>query len=256
MFIDTHAHLDFPDYDSDREKVIGRTKEEGIDYIINVGATLQGSRASLELAQKYDFIYAAAGIHPHHAQEIDEKKLKELEGLAASSKVIAIGETGLDFFKNLSPHDAQEKLFRSSIRIAGKLNLPLIIHSREASEDTLRILNEEKANICGAVLHCYSYPFAIAEQILRMGFYISVAGQVTFPKSQGLRDVVSRIPLEKMLLETDCPFLAPQKFRGKRNEPGYVRYIAEELSRVYGRGIEEIAAITSQNAKRLFGLGK
>lgn len=254
MFIDTHAHLDFPDYDSDREEVIRRTLDEGIDYIINVGSSIGGSRASLELAGRYDFIYSAVAVHPHHAQEIDEKSLNELEEMASSPKVVAIGETGLDFYKNLSSAESQEKLFKYSIGLARKFTLPIIIHSREAAEDTLRILREEKAEEVAGVLHCYSYPWHVAEEILQMGFYISVAGQVTFPKSRTLREVVKRIPVDRMLLETDCPFLAPQDFRGKRNEPGYVKYIAMELSRIYGLSIEEIASITSQNAKKIFKL--
>jgi len=252
MFIDTHAHLDFPDYNPDRVEVIKRTQQEGIDYIINVGSSLEGSRRSVEFVQKYDFIYAAIAIHPHHSEEINKNSLKELEEMAALPKVVAIGETGLDFYKNLSAPPAQEKLFRYCIKLAHKFNLPIMIHSRDAADDTLRILKEEKAEELGGVLHCYSYPWAIAEQILNIGFYISVAGQVTFPKAHTLRDVVARIPLERMLLETDCPFLAPQKFRGKRNEPAYVKYIAEELSHIYGISIEDIAQITSQNAKKLF----
>jgi len=252
MFIDTHAHLDFPDYNPDREEVIKRTQEQGVDYIINVGATLEGSKRSLELAEKYDFIYAAIAIHPHHAGDADENILKELEELASCPKVVAIGETGLDFYRNLSEPQSQEKLFRYCIKLARKFSLPLIIHSREAGDDTLRILEEENVEELGGVLHCYSYPVDIAEKILNMGFYISVAGQVTFPKAQGLRDVVKKIPSERMLLETDCPFLAPQKFRGKRNEPAYVRYIAGELGNIYGLSIDDIANITSQNAKRLF----
>ncbi|MBL7170722.1 MAG: TatD family hydrolase [Candidatus Omnitrophica bacterium] len=250
--IDTHAHLDFPQYNQDREELIKRTQQEGIDYIINVGTTLAGSRRSIELAKKYDFIYASVAIHPHYAEEIDDQGLKDLEEIASSPKVVAIGETGLDFYKNLSSPQAQEKLFRWSIRCAQKLSLPLIIHSRDAAEDTLRILQEEKGEKLRGVLHCYSYPWPIAEKILQMGFYISVAGQVTFPKSQTLRDVVKGIPPERMLLETDCPFLAPQEFRGKRNEPAYVKYIARELSNIYGLSIKDIALITSQNAKKLF----
>ena len=254
MFIDTHAHLDFPDYNADREEVISRARQEGLDYLINVGSSLEGSRAALSLAKEYDFIYAAVGIHPHHAAEISEKELQELERLARSSKVVAIGETGLDYYKNLSPRKEQEELFRFSIRLARKLKLPLIIHSREAAQDTLRLLNEEKGEENSGVLHCYSYPWPIAEHILHMGFYISVAGQVTFPKAQNLREVVKKIPPERMMLETDCPFLAPQEVRGKRNEPAYVKYIAEELSQIYGLTLGDIGRITSLNARKLFKL--
>ncbi len=263
MFIDTHAHLDFPEYDSDREEVARRSLEEGVEHIINVGTSIEGSRRTLELAEKYDFISASIAIHPHHAGEVNPNTqdsgvgvdcLEELEKLASSQKVVAIGETGLDYYKNFSPREEQEKLFRNSIRLARKRGLPLIIHSRESSEDTLRILKEERGEESGGVMHCFSYPWHIAEQVLDMGFYISMAGQITFPKSQALREVVKKIPPEKMLLETDCPFLAPQKFRGKRNEPCYVKYIAEELSAIYGLSIDELAGITSQNAKRLFKL--
>lgn len=252
MFIDTHAHLDFPKYDSDRDEVISRAREGGIDYIVNVGSTLEGSRRSVELSRKYEFIYHAIAIHPHYAGKVDKQGLKELEELASSSEVRAIGETGLDYCKNLSSPEAQEELFRYCINLARKFNLPLIIHSRDSAEDTLRILKEENAHDLRGVLHCFSYPWSVAEKILEMGFYISVAGQLTFPTSSALRDTVKRIPVERMLLETDCPFLAPQKFRGKRNEPLYVKYIAEELSCIYGKSIEEIARITSQNAKELF----
>lgn len=254
MFIDTHSHLDFPDYKEDREEVISRARTEGLDYIINVGASLEGSRTALSLAEKYDFVYAAIGIHPHQAGEVSHNELGELEKLAQSKKVVAIGETGLDYYKNLSSREAQEKLFRYSIKLARNLKLPLIIHSREAAEDTLRILKEEKGEECGGVLHCYSYPWLIAEHILHLGFYISVAGQITFPKAQDLREVVKRIPPERMMLETDCPFLAPQAVRGKRNEPAHIKYIARELSQIYGLTLADIGRITSLNAKKLFKL--
>lgn len=255
MFIDTHAHLDFPEYSSDREGVISRARSEGVDFIINVGTTVEGSRASLELAGKYDFIYAAIAVHPHYAGDIEDRHLREMEEMGSSQKVVAIGETGLDFYKDISPRKTQEAIFRSFIRIARRLKLPLIIHSREASEDTLKILKEEKGEEYGGVLHCYSYPWSVAEHLLHMGFYISVAGQVTFPTSHALREVVKKIPPERMLLETDCPFLAPQPFRGKRNEPAYVKHIAHQLSQIYGLSTEDIARISTLNARHLFGLG-
>jgi len=270
LFIDTHCHLNFDPFDNDREAVIKRTKEEGIDYIINIGSDLESSRQSVDLSREHDFIYATVGVHPHHAQEVTPDVIADLKLLAqANNKVVAVGEVGLDYFRNLSPKDVQQKVFRGFIALAAELNLPLIIHDRDAHDDVLAILSD---NSCPGnrqkkksqentglkfkgVVHCFSGDEALAEEFIKLGFNISFTGNITFKKAEALREVVKAVPIEKILLETDAPFLAPQALRGKRNEPANVKYIAEEIARIKGLSVEDIARITSLNAKKLFSLG-
>lgn len=254
MFIDTHCHLDFNQFSTDREKVILRAREEGIGAIINVGTSLEGSRRSLQLAKKHDFIYAAVGIHPHEAESFPMESWGELEELTDKEKVVAIGETGLDYFRNYSSRTSQKELFRRQIRLAIKANLPLFVHSREADEDTIGILKEEGAN--QGVLHCFSSPVEMAADCIRLGFYISIAGQVTYPASSQLRKAIQEIPTNRLLIETDAPFLTPEERRGKRNEPALIKHTAVELANLYGLSLNDIARITTTNAQQLFGIGE
>ncbi len=254
--IDSHCHLDFDKFAGDRDEVISRAREEGVELIVNVGTSLEGSKKSLELAEKYAFIYAAVGIHPHQAEKVKEDDYRILEGLAKNDKVVAIGETGLDYYHHLAAPEKQKENFRRQIALAKKRKLPLIIHNREADEDTLSILKEEKAEEVGGILHCFSGSRALAQECLELGFYISVAGQITYPNAQSLREAVKELPTDRLLLETDSPFLAPQAQRGKRNEPAFVRYIAEELARLHHLSREDIFRITTGNAKHFLGIGK
>jgi len=250
--IDTHCHFDFPEFNSDRDSVIRRAKGEGIDYIINIGSSLEGSKRSVELSEQYDYIYATAGIHPHEADRYNKKDLETLEELARSEKVVAIGETGLDYYKNYSKPDNQKTLFASLVKLAKKLNLPLVVHNREAQDDTLRILKETLPQ--RVVVHCFSGNEYFLKECLDLGFFVSFTCNITYKKAGALRNLVKIAPLDKLMLETDAPFLPPEGFRGQRNEPAYVRFLASEIARIKEIGIEEVANVTTRNAKVFFNL--
>lgn len=252
MFIDTHCHLDFTDFDNDRNEVIERSRREGIDYLINIGSSLEGSARSVELSRLYDFIYASAGIHPHEADSFDDKALRKIEELASGEKVIAIGEIGLDYFKNYSKAENQRVLFQSLLKLACNLDLPVVIHSRNAQEDTLKILKEIPPK--KAVVHCFSGDSDFLSRCIALGFSVSFTCNITYKKAGDLRELVKRVPLERLLLETDCPFLPPEGLRGKRNEPLYVKHLAGEVAGLRQMSVEEVARITSDNAKRFFSL--
>jgi TatD DNase family protein len=250
--IDTHCHLDFPEYDFDRDEVIRRAKEKGIGYIINIGSSLEGSRRAVELSEKYDCVYATVGIHPHEADAFKSETLRELELLAKKEKVVAIGEIGLDYFKNYSKQENQRPLFITLIKLAKSLNLPLVIHSRQAHEETVKIL--KNAIPIKAVVHCFSGPPEFLNECLDLGFFISFTCNITYKKADNLRQLLELTPLEKLFLETDAPFLSPEGYRGKRNEPWFVQILAEEIAKVKGIGIEEVARVTTDNAKKFFNL--
>ncbi len=253
MFVDTHCHLDFEQFDPDREKLLGRLKEDGVDYIVNIGSSLKGSFDSVALAQKYPFVYAACGIHPHDADGASLQVIDQLKVLAHDKKVVAIGETGLDFFKNYSSKDNQLLLFPRLILLAKELRLPLVVHSRQASEDTLKILRQYMP--LSAVIHCFSGEMSFLKECLDLGFYVSFTCNITYKKAQNLRELVRFAPLERIFLETDAPYLSPEGLRGKRNEPSYVKFVAEEVSRIKGRSLEDVARITTLNAKSFFKIG-
>lgn len=251
--IDSHAHLDFSQFDGDREAVIARARQDGLVAIVNAGTSLECSRASVALADRVDFIYATVGIHPHGAKTATRAALDELRALASHPKVVAIGEIGLDFYRDLSPRDRQRQAFRQQIRLAVELGLPLVIHDRDAHAETLRILREEEAGRVGGVLHCFSGDLDMAREGIALGFLIAFGGPITYGGKKK-QDIAGRIPLEKILIETDCPFLTPVPHRGQRNEPAYVRHVAEKLARLRGISFEEAAAATTANAAGLFGL--
>ncbi|OEU77145.1 MAG: radical SAM protein [Desulfuromonadales bacterium C00003107] len=253
--IDTHAHLDNGRFEADRPQVIEAAKTAGVNHILTIGCDLDSSRASVELAASYPEIYAAVGIHPHAAREATDEAMIELKALAQQDKVVAIGEMGLDYYRDHCPHDIQQTAFRRQITLAIELGLPIIVHDREAHQDVLRILQEEQAQQVGGVLHCFSGDLAMAKACIELDFYISFPGTLTYPANQALRDVAEAISTDHLLLETDCPYLAPQSRRGKRNEPAFVRETAEELARIKGLSLEDIARTTCLNAFRLFGIG-
>lgn len=250
MLIDTHCHLDFPDFDADREEVIQRAKQEGVGCIINIGSSLRGSRAGVNLAKQYDFIYASIGIHPHEADKVDEELIKNIQQLSKEAKVVAIGEIGLDYYRGISSVKNQKQLFSTLLELAKSKSQPVIIHSRQAQEDTFKILKEK--SITYGVVHCFSGNEKFLSQYLDLGLYISFTCNLTYRKSENLRNLAKLVPLECLLLETDAPFLPPEGLRGKRNEPGYVKYLAEELARIKGVDMEEIARVTTANAQKLF----
>jgi len=254
MLIDTHAHLDMPEFDRDRNEVIKRAQDGGIDYIITVGIDLDSCRDAVRLSEQFEFVYAIVGMHPHNAKDVDEKSYNLLREYARHAKVRALGEMGLDFFRNHSPREVQLKRFGEQVALAREVRLPVVIHDRDAHRETLDILKEEKASEVGGVIHCFSGDYAMASACMDMGFYISVPGTVTFTKAQTLQEVVRRIPLERVLIETDCPFLAPVPFRGKRNEPAYVQYVARAIADIKKISFETVAEVTFQNACSVFGI--
>lgn len=254
--IDTHAHLDSGQFTADMEAVVARAGEAGISHILTIGCDLASSRASVAIAAAYPTIYAAVGIHPHDAGEADAGGLEELRRLASAPKVVAIGEIGLDFYRDRSPREVQRQSFRRQIGLARELGLPVIVHDREAHSEVLQILREERASEVGGVLHCFSGDLAMARACIELGFYISFPGTLTYPKNEAAREVVRGIPVDQILVETDCPYLAPQAQRGKRNEPAFVRYTAEAIAAIKGLTIDDVARITTLNAFNLFGIGE
>ena len=250
---DTHAHLDDERFDEDREQIIEQIKKDGISLIVNPGADMKSSRAAIKLAEKYDFIYAAVGIHPHDVKDITEADLIELEQMAKHEKVVAIGEIGLDYYYDNSPRELQREYFIKQIELANKLSLPIIIHSRDASMETYEILKEHKKDI-GCVLHCFSQSLEMAELYLKIGCHLSFAGPLTFKKSSKLKEVARNIPLDKIFIETDSPYLTPEPYRGRRNDPSKVRYVAEELSKLRAISVDKIAEITMNNAIEFFDI--
>jgi TatD DNase family protein len=251
-FIDTHCHLDFPEFDKDRPEVIQRAKDCGIAYLINIGSSLEGSKSSIELSRKYDFIYASVGIHPHQADGFNETSGNVLRELAKQDKVVAIGEIGLDYYKNYSTVENQKSVFVSLVKLAKDLGLPVIIHNRQAEEDILKILKE--ALPIKAVIHCFSADEKFLREVLDLGFYISYTCNITYKKAQNLRDLIKKTPLERMFLETDAPFLPPEGLRGKRNEPHQVKRLAQEIAEIKGMEVKEVARITTAGAKTFFNL--
>lgn len=254
MIIDTHAHLDVNRFDKDRDKVLQRAEQNGVKLIINVGFDGHSSQKAVKLAERYDMIYAAVGIHPHDAKKADDETYEMFYNFASHPKVVALGEMGLDYYRNLSPKKLQQEVFRTQISLAKEVDLPIIIHDRDAHGDTLKIMKEEKVSRVGGVLHCFSGSSEMALQCIEMGFYISFAGPVTYPNARRLRKVVEDVPMERMLIETDCPWLSPQPMRGKRNEPAYVKHVAEKISEIKGVSVEKVVDITTKNAKELFRL--
>jgi TatD DNase family protein len=256
MLVDSHAHLDLPEFGPDLPRVIQRATESGVTTILTVGIEPASCRKALEIAEAYPHIFAIIGIHPHNAAEVGEKDLADLQDLARHPKVRAWGEIGLDFYRNLSPPAIQKERFRQQIQIGKELGLPLVIHSRSATQETIAILQEEGVGEQGGVIHCFSGDEETAQIYLDMGFVVSIPGVITFNKAQGLREVVKGLPPEGFIIETDAPFLAPVPYRGKRNEPAFVRYTAETIARIRGQDISEVAANTTANARRVFNINE
>lgn len=251
MLVDSHAHLDSPKFDDDREAVIERAKEAGVELIVNVGFNRETIPTTIALAEKYDMIYAAVGWHPQDAVDMKPDDLDWLEELCRHPKVRAIGEIGLDYYWDTSPRDVQERVFREQIRLARRLGKPIIIHNRDATGDVVRILREEKAADVGGIMHSFSSSPEIARECVKMNFYISFGGPVTFKNAVQPKESLAAVPLERLLIETDCPYLTPHPFRGKRNEPAHVRLVAEAAAAIKQVTVEEIARITAENARKI-----
>lgn len=254
MLTDTHTHLNAPQFDEDRHEVIARARESGISRIINVGFNRETIPTSIALAEQYDFIYSTVGWHPQDAKDMTPEDLAWIEQLCSHDKVVAIGEIGLDYYWDTSPKDVQDRVFREQIRLARKLNMPIVIHNRDAHQDIIRVLREEKAAEVGGVMHCFSGSWETAKMCLDMNFYISFGGPVTFKNARQPKEVLEKVPLDRLLIETDAPYLTPHPFRGKRNETAYVKLVAETAAQIKGLTLEELAHATTKNAVTLFGL--
>ncbi|KML41499.1 MULTISPECIES: TatD family hydrolase [Bacillaceae] len=254
MFFDTHAHLNAEQYNEDLQEVIDRALSEGISNIVVVGFDRPTIEKAMELTEQYEFIYACVGWHPVDAIDMTEEDLLWIEELSSHPKVVALGEMGLDYYWDKSPKDIQKEVFRKQIRLAKKVKLPIVIHNRDATSDIVEILKEEGAGEVGGIMHCFSGSPEIAQECVDMNFYISLGGPVTFKNAKKPKEVADVIPLEKLLIETDCPYLTPHPHRGKRNEPSYVKLVAEQIAEIKGLSTEEVAQATTENAKKLFGI--
>ena len=255
--VDTHCHLDWNSFDPDRQAVIDRAAQAGVRRMITIGVDLASSRRAVEIAEQQAGVYAAVGVHPNDCADFDTTLLQEIRRLARHPKVVAIGEIGLDYYWQKVDHDTQARAFRAQLELAAEIDKPVIIHSRAAASDVVALLEDatQRAARITGTLHSYFDDLEIARRVFAIGFYIGVTGPITFKKSDRERAIIRQVPLERLLLETDAPFLTPHPHRGKRNEPAYVRQIAETIARARAQPVEEIARQTTQNAERLFSLG-
>ena len=255
MLIDTHCHLDFPEFNNDRDAVLSRAAAAGVNVIINVGSSLRGSREAVNLAGQYENVFASVGIHPHDAKDCDAKALEEIGKLAAGDKVVAIGEIGLDYYRNLSLPEVQIGVFRNFLKVALEAHKPVIIHSRQAETETLSILRDfGLKNLKGVVVHCFSGNLDFLKKCLDLGFFVSFTCNITYKKAEALREIVSFVPLDKMFLETDAPFLPPEGKRGKRNESSYMVALAEAVAGIKRIDLDKVCFETTNNAIKFFGL--
>lgn len=254
MLIDSHAHLTMPQFDKDRDAVIHRAYKAGLVHIVTIGTDIADCHKAVALAEAYDSISVTVGVHPHDVKRIGNNTYAQLRRLATHEKVVAIGEIGLDFYRNLSPQEEQREHFRRQLRLAREVELPVVVHDRNAHQEVASILQEEGASAVRGVIHCFSGDWEMAQSCLEMGFYISIPGTVTFKGSDAYSAMVRKVPTERLLVETDCPFLTPHPFRGKRNEPAHVRYVAEKVSKIKDIDAAKLGEITAHNAIDLFGL--
>ena len=255
MFIDSHAHIQLDRFDSDRSVVIERAKNSQVSIILVVGFDISTSHLAVELADRYDHIYATVGLHPHDAKRFTPQTLREIALLAEHPKVVALGEMGLDYHRNLSPKSVQKRVFEEQLDLATQLDLPIVVHNRNAFDDILSIL-ENRPQLTGGVLHCFSENTKSMDRVIDVGFHIGIGGPVTYKKSQDLKQVVKVMPADSFLIETDCPWLAPQLRRGKRNEPAYITEIATKIAELRQVTIESVGQTSSQNFRKLFSIEK
>lgn len=253
MIFDTHSHYDDEQFDEDRDELLKSMDKNGVGMIVNVGASLKGCRDSIELAEKYPFIYAAAGVHPDEVGTLNNETFSWLEEQCDHDKVVAVGEIGLDYYWDHESHDLQKEWFMKQLDLAERKNLPVIIHSRDAAADTLEIMKKYENKVRG-VIHCFSYSVELAKEYIKMGFYIGIGGVVTFKNAKKIKEVVEAVPMENIVLETDCPYLAPVPNRGTRNSSVNIHYVAEEIAALKGITKEEVIRITEKNAKKLYNL--
>lgn len=252
MIFDTHAHYDDGQFDEDREELLASMAENGVGTIVNVSASYASCERVTDMVRDYPFLYAAVGVHPDEVGDLNEESFARMKALFTREKVVAVGEIGLDYYWDKESHEIQKKWFIRQLELAGELGLPVVIHSREAAADTMEIMKRYAKGLKG-VIHCYSYSREMAKEYVKMGFYIGVGGVVTFKNARKLKETVEEIPLASIVLETDCPYLAPVPYRGKRNHSAYIRYVAEEVARLKGLSCEEVIRQTEKNAKELYG---
>ncbi|MDD2586337.1 MAG: TatD family hydrolase [Syntrophomonadaceae bacterium] len=252
MLIDTHAHLQDEQYKEDLQDVLKRAEDAGLEKIICVGYDYASSCQALELARKIPQVYAVVGVHPHDSQELNEEILAKLFEMAKDPRVVAIGEIGLDFYRDLSPREDQRKAFIAQIKLAQELYKPIVIHDRDAHQEVMDIIKKEKAGRSEGIMHCFSGFLPMAIDLMKQGFYISFAGPLTFKNAKKTVEVAAKMPQDRILIETDCPYLSPEPFRGKRNEPARVSYIAAKLAEIRQKSVKEITYITSLNARKVF----
>ena len=254
MLFDSHAHYDDEKFDVDRVELLKKINEEGVTYIINVGADLKSSVSSVELSKQFNFIYASVGVHPHEAKSMDDKTIDQLALLSKNKKVVAFGEIGLDYYYDNSPRDLQKYWFAKQLDLAAELKLPVIIHIRDAYEDAMEVIKKSKPRDKEGVIHCFSGSVETAKLFLNQGFTLSVGGVLTFKNARKVREVVAYIPEDMILIETDCPYMSPEPHRSKRNHSGYLKYVAEKMAEIKGISFEETAYKTLVNAKRVFNI--
>ena len=252
MIFDTHAHYDDEAFDKDRDMLLASMAENGVKYIVNVGASPEGTRAAAALSEKYGMIYSAAGIHPDHTVDLDDTLMAELRDLAKKPKTVAIGEIGLDYYWDASPREIQKEAFIRQLDLAKDLDLPVNIHSRDAAQDTFDIIRDHHAGTTGGIIHCFSGSAEMAREYVKLGYYIGVGGVVTFKNGKTLKKVVAEIPLERIVTETDCPYLAPVPYRGKRNDSRYIAYVIDEIAAIRGLDRRETEDLLFQNAMRVY----
>lgn len=254
MIFDTHAHYDDDAFDEDRDVLLSGMGEQNVEYIVNVGASMASSERSIKLAEKYPFVYAAVGVHPDEVGELDEEKFEKLRKWTSHEKVKAVGEIGLDYYWDKEKHDLQKHWFMRQMELASEVKLPMIVHSREAAKDTLDMVIAAKPLNLSGIIHCYSYSVEQAREYLNMGYYIGIGGVVTFKNAKKLKEVAEYTPLSQIVLEADCPYLAPTPFRGKRNDSSKIAYVAEELAAIKQVPVEEVIRITNENGRRLYNI--
>jgi len=251
MIFDTHSHYDDKQFEDDRETLLASMPSKGVGTIVNVSASYDSCKYAVSLAHQYPFIYAAVGIHPDEVGSLDEEKFAKMKELFREDKVVAVGEIGLDYYWDNEPHEVQREWFIRQLQLARELDLPVIIHSREAAADTMYIMQNYAKGLSG-VIHCYSYSVEMAKEYVKMGFYIGIGGVVTFKNAKKLKEVAAEIPLDQILLETDCPYMAPEPYRGKRNNSAYLTYVAEKIAEIKGITPEEVIRVTEGNARRMY----
>ncbi len=254
MIFDTHAHYDDDAFQADREELLDSLKTAGIGTVVNVGASIASTKTTLALAERYPFVYAAVGVHPSETAELDEERMRWLEEMCACPKVAAVGEIGLDYHWDEPDRETQKRWFREQIRLARRAKLPVIVHSRDAAKDTMDIIKEENAAEAGGVIHCFSYGVEIAREYLDMGFYLGIGGVLTFKNAKKLKEVVAYMPMDRLLLETDCPYMAPTPHRGERNSSLYLPLVVKAVSEIKGIPEEDVVAVTEANARRMYRL--